>query len=259
MTFRFMQNISWASLKRKPFSFLRAAVDFIYPPACPACGRPMEGDAVMCPACSESLMRTGRAVRQGSPAEFLHLPGELHFDFILTAWDYSAELEKLVHRVKYERGLRLGVCLGSMMAEIMVSRLPAGDPRCFLSPVPLHRIRKRERGYNQSEILCRGISRVWGMPVRCDVLERIKNTKSQTRMSAEKRQDNVKGVFRVRSPEAVCGRCILLVDDVITTGATMNGCSRVLKEAGAAAVIGLALARPQIFASDLRAWIRTGH
>ncbi|MBN1893659.1 ComF family protein [bacterium] len=247
LTFRFMQNIPWASLRRKPFSFLRAALDFIYPPACPACSSVMEGDAVLCTACTARLMYSGGSVRQDTPPEFAHLPGALHFDFILTAWDYSEELEKLIHRVKYERGLRLGEHLGCMMARVMNSSRPPADPGCFLSPVPLHRIRQRERGYNQSEILCRGLSRVWGMPVFGDILMRTRNTKSQTRMSAEQRQDNVRGVFRVLRPEAVSGKCILLVDDVITTGATVNGCAAALKEAGAGIVIGLALARPQVF------------
>jgi len=192
-------------------------------------------------------MRTGCARREDSPAEFAHLTGETRFDFVLTAWDYSAGLEKLIHHVKYERGLHLGEYLGSRMAEIVYHLRQAVDPESFLSPVPLHRIRQRERGYNQSEVICRGISRVWGMPVLGDVLSRTKNTRSQTRMSAEQRQDNVRGVFRVIRPEAVSGKSIFLVDDVITTGATMNGCAGALKEAGAGTVIGLALARPQVF------------
>jgi len=243
---RFIQSIPWASLRRKPFLLLAAFRDFIYPPACPGCGSHMEGDGVICPACTGSLMRTGCARREDSPAEFAHLTGETHFDFVLTAWDYSAGLEKLIHHVKYERGLRLGEYLGSRMAEIVYHLRQAVDPESFLSPVPLHRIRQRERGYNQSEVICRGIARVWGMPVLGDVLSRTKNTRSQTRMSAEQRQDNVRGVFRVIRLEAVSGKSIFLVDDVITTGATMNGCAGALKEAGARMVIGLALARPQV-------------
>ena len=119
--------------------------------------------------------------------------------------------------------------------------------RCFsgcdmVIPVPLHRARERERGFNQSEVLAEGTSRAMGTALTKGILKRRKNTKDQTYLNAQQRAENVNGAFVVSQPEKVCGKGVILVDDVMTTGATLNECARMLQEAGAAQVLAATLA-----------------
>lgn len=141
--------------------------------------------------------------------------------------------DKVIHHFKYRRKTHLAHLLGRAMAGIVKSDhiLSQAD---VLTPIPLFWWKKLRRGYNQSEILADVISRETGI-MRRDLLKRIRNTRTQTRLSDEQRTKNVLNSF------AVCGndvenKKVLLVDDVLTTGATMKECARVLKEAGAAQV-----------------------
>ena len=109
----------------------------------------------------------------------------------------------------------------------MASRLPAGVPD-LLVPVPLHPRRERERGFNQASLLARRVGVAWGVPVRADVLIRAVATPSQTELDAPARRANVRGAFRLRRPELIAGRHVLLVDDILTTGATLSECARCL-------------------------------
>lgn len=108
-------------------------------------------------------------------------------------------------------------------------------------PVPLHLSRKRERGYNQSKILAEEISKTVSVPVTKKVLIRKKKTKDQTHLSPEERERNVRGAFVVRANSVLQGKKVILVDDVMTTGATLKECARVIKEAGAREVVGVTL------------------
>ena len=109
----------------------------------------------------------------------------------------------------------------------------------YLMPVPLHNVRERERGYNQSKILAEEISELTFLPLLDKVLIRKKNTRDQTNLNAEERERNVRGAFVVRDNIELKGKKVILVDDVMTTGATLKECSRVLKEAGVREVAGV--------------------
>jgi len=113
----------------------------------------------------------------------------------------------------------------------------------MLVPVPLHRVKQRERGYNQSWLLCEEIARLTGVEAREDVLRRVKNTKSQAHLDALERVHNVADAFAVVKPMAVQGRVVIVVDDVLTTGSTVDSCARVLREANAQEVLVLTAAR----------------
>jgi len=138
----------------------------------------------------------------------------------------------IVHALKYGGWARAA----DEMAERM-SRLawPADviEERTAIVPVPLASARKRERGYNQSELLARGLSKGWRIPVWDDVLLRSRETESQTRLTPEQRQGNVAGSFRVAVTHQLAGAHIVIVDDVVTTAATLNECAKVLYGAGA--------------------------
>jgi ComF family protein len=110
-------------------------------------------------------------------------------------------------------------------------------------PVPLHKKRLRQRGFNQALLLAYGISKKYGLTLSFDNLARTRHTKPQVELSGKDRIANVAGAFSLRRPEMLAGRSVVLVDDVFTTGATLNECSRVLKDAGATRVMALTLAR----------------
>ncbi|MCJ7508243.1 MAG: hypothetical protein MUO85_05870 [candidate division Zixibacteria bacterium] len=112
----------------------------------------------------------------------------------------------------------------------------------FLIPVPLHPSRKRKRGFNQSEILALEISQKLSLPTLKDVLKRKKRTKDQTTLNAKEREENVKGAFSIRDEDKILDKQIILVDDVMTTGATLKECARTLVEAGAREIVGLTVA-----------------
>ena len=130
----------------------------------------------------------------------------------------------IVHRLKYEGNKKIGRVMGRCMAAEL---LPSGffEGVDVLMPVPLHPKKQRARGYNQSELLARGLSEVTGLPVDARSLVRQKHVESQTRKSAYERWANVEGIFRLECPERFAGKHVLLVDDVLTTGATTTACA----------------------------------
>jgi ComF family protein len=173
------------------------------------------------------------------------------FDGARTFGIYAGTLRQAVLRVKFRGDERLGWRLGGLLMTAWDSLPQAGE---VVSPVivavPLHPSRRRERGFNQSELLAAGLARA--LRQRSDgtapqiakaCLRRKRATPPQTGLSVAARRENLRGAFEVIKPEQVRGRHIVLIDDVMTTGATLSGCARALKRAGAAQVMGLALAR----------------
>jgi len=145
--------------------------------------------------------------------------------------------QTLIHYFKYKRKISLGKKLGRRLGEILKQDGFLKEYDCLI-PVPLHPSRERERGYNQSKILAEEISKLCSLPLLDKVLLRKKKTKDQTNLLPEERERNVKGAFRVSDNLVLKGKRVLLVDDVMTTGATLEECSKVLKEAGAKEVAG---------------------
>ncbi|MDM8000956.1 MAG: phosphoribosyltransferase family protein [Dehalococcoidia bacterium] len=149
-------------------------------------------------------------------------------------------MRKAVHHLKYSHFKALATPLGRMLAQYLDSHPVAVDA---LVPVPLHSRRLRERGYNQSALLAAEISKWNGLPVVTDSLVRTRHTKAQVKTdSAEERQRNMAGAFGCRDVR-LAGKRILVIDDVCTTGATLNSCAAALRAAGAVSVWGLTLAR----------------
>jgi ComF family protein len=149
-------------------------------------------------------------------------------------------LRQAVHHFKYRGAVDLDRPLGKLLAA--ATKEPESTPRPdLLVPVPLHKSRMRERTYNQSLLLAKALGKEWRLPVSARLLVRTRATLPQQGLSAQLRRDNMKGAFALSSPLA--GERILLIDDVLTTGATANECSRVLLEGGAAEVAVAVLGR----------------
>jgi ComF family protein len=143
----------------------------------------------------------------------------------------SSRVQKLLHRLKYQNQPEIGVTLGRLYGQYL---LLADFEKEFdlIIPVPLHVMKKRKRGYNQSDEFGKGLSEVLGMPCSDKILQRKYETETQTRKTKLKRWINVSEVFEVTDPKQIKGLRILLVDDVVTTGATLEACGQVLLDAG---------------------------
>jgi ComF family protein len=164
------------------------------------------------------------------------------FSYARAATRYEDVVREALHAFKFRGRRGLAAPLGDLLVDALSEGLPAGVPDLIL-PVPLHPRRERERGFNQARLLAGRVGRAWGRPVRADVLARSRATTSQTDLDGVARRANVRGAFRVRRPELIAGRHVVLVDDILTTGATVSECARTLRAAGAATVGVLAVAR----------------
>jgi ComF family protein len=191
------------------------------PPFCPHCGRP--GWSITCPDCMAAL------------------PTAL--DARIAAYAYRGTAEALVRALKYQHVEQAARAL----VDGMITCRPPGHFDALV-PVPLHRRRMRQRGFNQAETLCWALSKATGLPI-WPILTRTLPTKTQTRLSREQRQANVRGAFATGPVELATlrGASLLLVDDVMTTGATAESCAQELKAAGAARVVLWAATRAGLY------------
>lgn len=221
--------------------FAAAARDLIFPPHCPGCGGALaEGSAEgLCAECRGDLPRlqTAWCARCGAAlataaASCTGCRGDSAIDALVHATAYAGTARRLVQRFKYEADFAAGRLLARLLAECVRTGLPGGAD--LLVPVPLHRRRLGARGFNQAALLARACGRQLGLPVDVAALRRVRRTRALAGLHPEERVAEVAGAFTVRRPGAVAGRRVLLVDDVLTTGATAEGCCRALREAGAA-------------------------
>lgn len=223
-------------------SYLKALVDLFYPQRCVGCG--VRASDLLCAGCYEALPFIGPPVcrRCGLPTAF-DTPvcegckgRDLFFDASRAPLRYEGVGKEIVHTLKYRGYLTVAPRLaGPLMANAVRGAGHFGT----VVPVPLHRSRMARRGFNQAAVLAREVAGGIGAHVE-DVLRAVRGTRDQVELSAAERRSNVRGAFRAES--RVRGR-VLLVDDVLTTGATLSECARVLKEAGAGEVHALCLCR----------------
>jgi ComF family protein len=153
-------------------------------------------------------------------------------------------LREIILRLKNQKGEGLAELLGESWADEWAMRMEALHVDAAV-PVPLHWLRRWQRGYNQSASLCRGLATRLGLPYHTTWLRRVRNTPRQTSQSPAERKLNVRGAFQARKVAPLLGKSILLIDDVMTTGATANEASRALRACGARRVIVAVLARAQ--------------
>ena len=229
-------------------------LDFCVPPHCSLCKAPLEEhERVVCEGCwSKVQVITGsHCAACGSPSDepvpaCTHCVNRtLHFDRARILSLFDETIQGLIHQLKYRGKRSIGCRLGGMLGALIASDGGSGDLDRIV-PVPLHPSREKERGYNQSALVAYAMEARLGVPVRTDLMARTRRTATQTKLNAAERVQNVAGAFEVRCPESVRGRRILLVDDVLTTGATVNACTEALLSAGARRVCLAALAHPFI-------------
>ncbi|MCS7221830.1 MAG: ComF family protein [Anaerolineae bacterium] len=195
----------------------QAAISPVPTPICERCGRPMLGRKV-CPIC-----------RCDPPP----------LSAIRSAAVFEGSLRLAIHHLKYKGQRSLAQPLGAWMAQAWPETIQGGD---CLVPVPLHRARERERGYNQARLLAEELGKRIGLSVVCDAIYRVRATQPQVHLDARSRRANVAGAFTA-GPASMRGRRPVLIDDVCTTAATLSACAEVLWQSGAAQVFAYTLAR----------------
>ena len=231
---------------------LKHVFRLIFPSWCELCGYASEGavcescvsrlvrmDNPYCPRCSEKL-DSGMSV----PPDCYHCRDErYYFDYAVAVYQMNEELRTLIHNFKYKRALYMGEFLGSRMQQAFLDeRLSDLDlSEWVVTSVPLHFIRQRKRYFNQSEILAQHLAADLDIPY-APLLERVVPTPHQARLSKRARAKNVEKAFEVKE-HAKSFQKVIIVDDVFTTGATVNACAKELTEAGVEHVIVLCLAR----------------
>jgi len=164
------------------------------------------------------------------------------FDGARSAARYDGVVGEALRQLKYEKALWLAPDMAELLHNCLAAEYP-GHTFDLIVPVPLHHVRRRERGYNQSAVLAHELGRHMGCPVRSGMLRRTRPTATQTNLTAKERLSNVVGAFQHRRARQLADRRVLLVDDVMTTGATVNACAKTLKKGGAASVHVITAAR----------------
>lgn len=220
-----------------------AALDLLFPPACVGCGQ--EG-AYLCEACRASLPVTEPPAcpRCARPLDAHEACGPcsthpLRIHGIVAAFRMDGVARDMVHRLKYDNLRVLAPQMASLMVEHCGQIASLAD---VVVPVPLHAKRERSRGYNQALLLARGVSAGLGLPLETHCLRRLKDTPAQARLDhIETRRVNISSAFQ--ADDALAGKRVLLVDDVCTTGATLEACALALADVGALEVRGLVFAR----------------
>jgi competence protein ComFC len=223
-------------------SFYRAALDFVYPPYCLLCESGLhEDEDLVCLTCLQSLKALKNPLL---PAD--KLPGfpvtPPFFNSSLALFSYSTAVQELVHLFKYRGYKGLGKLFGKMIGKSLLLN-HCVESLDALVPVPLHIKRLRERGFNQAGLIARCAADKCGLEVWEEALIRRRYTAPQATMKREERLVNIQGAFETVDFGKIENARVALVDDVLTTGSTMNECARVLRQAGAASVMSVTIVR----------------
>lgn len=244
------QIVSGASVPAafaEPLNHLRLAfasslgrmLDFIVPPSCPICRTVVQADGGLCGSCWRQVPWIEEPVcdRLGLPLAYDLGPGAVsaealanppQFDRLRAACTYEGVAPRLVHALKFSDQRHLAEAIGAMMARAGRHLITGKD--VVLVPVPLHPLRRMQRRYNQSALLARAIGTVSGVPVLYKAVKRVKRTRQQISLSRGARMRNLQGAFVVtaQGQSALAGKRVVLVDDVHTTGATLNALAQVI-------------------------------
>jgi ComF family protein len=212
--------------------YFHGFLSLFYPEFCVACGKNLlDQEVVLCTKCEYEMPRTHFHKVPGNPVEqsfWGRVPIERATSYIF--FKKAGKYQKLVHQLKYHGREDVGLQMGRLFAVELKGVEPFASVD-YLLPVPLHPKKQKKRGYNQSEVIARGMQEFLNAEIDTSVLLRTSFTETQTKKSRYERWENIEKVFEVRHPEKVEGKHVLLVDDVLTTGATLEGCAQVLKTA----------------------------
>jgi ComF family protein len=218
-------------------------LDFVYPPVCISCNSLLsEGSQKICKNCwSAILALTKNNSLYQTTLQKLIVCGCIDDLVSCYVFERDGPSQHITHALKYQEYKSLGLELGKKLGKLIQDWTVKVD---VIIPVPLHRIKQRERGYNQSEYIAQGIASIIKKPILSDAVRRKRYTQTQTKLNFEERQKNMKNAFETspETSEQLHGKTCLLVDDIITTGATMNSCAREILRAGPKSIIAASVA-----------------
>lgn len=218
-------------------------ISLLFPRICYGCGEHlMRNENLICTGCYVEIPRTNHHVSADNPvAQLFWGRCRLEKAAAFSYYNRGSRIRNLIHHLKYKGITELGPELGRLYGTIL-KESGFTETMDVIIPVPLHPSRQRRRGYNQSELICSGLAESTGLPMDIGSLIRSSRSQTQTRRSRYERWTNVEGIFTLEHPENVEGKHILLVDDVITTGSTIESCTNVLVKAAGVKVSAVALA-----------------
>ena len=233
-------------------ALLEPLFSLFFPPHCAGCAVKVDYGQDFCPACAATIEYIKLPRCQVCSQPFEGITGEFecpncrgeafHFEYAVSVVRSRRVIRELIHRVKYSREVWIIRVLGKILAQGLADPRVAGQGFDAIVPVPLHSKRLREREFNQAALLAEQLSRASGIPVR-EVLVRSRYTGTQTALDRAERRQNLRNAFSVRKNSVVIDQNLLLIDDVLTTGSTLDACAAVLLEQGAESVRALTLAR----------------
>ena len=213
-------------MKNNVKSIINDLVEVFYPNLCVACERQlMKGEEHLCVFCQNDLPETNFHLHKDNIIE-KHFWGRVKIEHATAFYFFSkgSKVQHLLHQFKYKEKREIGQRLGILMG-VQLKQSPFYEDIDLVVPIPLHKEKEFKRGYNQSAVFGAGLAEGLGIFYSDKYLERVKSTATQTKKTRIERWENVEEVFRVKNPEKLKGKHILLVDDVITTGATIEACA----------------------------------
>lgn len=216
--------------------------DFLLPRFCASCNTKLTTkENYVCHQCLSKIHEI-----DGSQITMLYLRkfGETQIvsDFyVLYLFEKDKEVQRIIHQLKYNHKFLLGKYLGENLGKAISEAVNKWQIDVMI-PVPLHHVKRAERGYNQSYYITKGLTKVLNIPVNQRIIKRKRFTQSQTQLDRKEREQNIKGAFALRRNSKINGKNILLVDDVVTTGATVRECGRLLLRNGANKIFVAAVA-----------------
>lgn len=205
--------------------FLRDFIGLFIPKKCPACGMSLNKQEIaICATCLASLPKTKFKDIENNPVS-QSFWGRIELEFAFAAYFFEKEstLQSLIHKIKYHNAKELGFELGKQMAFELKDSINY-EKIDVICPVPLHPNKEKKRGYNQSEVIGRGFAEGLNIPFEKDILKRVEYTKTQTKKNRVDRWENVKNAFAIQNSTGLSNKHIVVIDDVLTTGATLEAC-----------------------------------
>lgn len=203
--------------------FFNDFISFFYPRSCVACGDSLlRNESQICLSCLMHLPETNYHLMENSPLDLL-FAGRVPVERVCSMLFYKKgnKVQNILHSLKYRGNKEIGKFLGELYGQQLLKNPFFKSVDCII-PIPLHPEKLKIRGYNQSEWLAKGLSSSMNIPYYTDVIERNEFTETQTRKSRFNRWENVKGVFCLTKPDLIEGKHVIICDDVLTTGATME-------------------------------------
>ncbi len=214
------------------------------PRKCSACGELLtNAEKIICRNCKSELIRAENSLLISETKRKFSNNGNIELFRSAFIFKEDNPVRHLIHSLKYENDFRAGIFLGEKITEFHGAEIETFRPD-YIVPIPLHPLKKAERGYNQSFYIAKGVAKNLNVPVLNNVLRRKKYTETQTRLSYEERKRNITDAFAVRHKKRITGKRIILVDDVSTTGATSDEAAAALKNAGAEKIMLVTAAIP---------------